>query len=213
MEHAGTTGAAQHADRSLNETRLNWLINENHRAALDRSLYRNDRERLEAATMRRPVKISQAYRSFGFMLGSTPPAALVVKLAANTNRFDVEAFGFAMLVVLGGLVAGTAGYLSGKLTAKTVKRAERFSFPNRAALIAFVGMTWGIACGAAGGLVIFLIGAIPAAFIGGVTAAISLPIFSTVLDLVRRGDRVAFGHFLPLALGIVLTMIAFVFGL
>ena len=211
MGHA--KAAAERTDRGLTDARLGWLIDENHRVARERSLYRNERERLEAETMRRPVKISKAYRWFGLMLGAVPPAAIVVKAAAKANRFEAEGLGFALLIVFAGLLAGLAGYFSGKLTARTVKRTERFSLPNRAALIAFVGMTWGIACGAAGGVLIFLIGAIPAAFIGGVTAAVALPVFATLLSFVRLGDRVALAHFLPISLGIVMSIAAFIFGL
>lgn len=211
----GNTGIAniERTDRSLDEARLGWLMHENHRISRERSMYRDERERIEAESMRRPIKVSSAYRWFGLMLGSFPPAALIAKAAANSSRFEAEAFGFALLIVIAGLLAGAAGYLSGKLTAKTVKRAENFSFPNRVALIAFVGMTWGIACGAAGGLVIFILGAIPAAFVGGVTAAVSLPIFATLLSSVRRGEKVALGHFLPISTGIVLTISAFILGL
>ncbi|HKX84966.1 MAG TPA: hypothetical protein VJL58_12145 [Pyrinomonadaceae bacterium] len=207
------TAEADRANRSLTEIRLGWLIDENHRIARERSLYRNDRERLLAEAMRRPVTISKAYRWFGLMLGSVPPAAMVAKAAANSGQFEVEAFGFALLILLAGLAAGIVGYFSGKLTANTVKRAERFSMPNRAVLIAFVGMTWGIACGAAGGVLIFIFGAIPAAFIGGITAALALPIFATLLSTVRAGNHVALSHFLPISLGIVLSIVAFIFGL
>lgn len=212
MGHAGTANI-ERTDSGIVNGRLGWLIAENHRIAREKALYRNDRERLEALTMRGRLKISQAYRWFGFLLGSVTPAAIVAKALANDVTIGNDELLFTMLITLAGLLAGTAGYFSGKLAAKTVERAKKFSLPNRAAVIAFVGMTWGIACGAVGGLLIFLIGAIPAAFIGGITAAATLPIFATLLDLARRGDQVGLSHFLPISLGIVLSIAAFILGL
>jgi hypothetical protein len=212
MEYAERTGV-EAADRRMTDTRLDWLLLQNHRIARERQLYRNDRERLEAQAMRRPLKISKAYRYFGLMLGSVPPAALVARILADGNGPSADNFLFGALLGLAGILAGIAGYLSGRLTAKTVKRAEKFSLPNRAVMIAFVGMTWGIACGAAGGVVIFLIGAIPGAFIGGVTAAAALPIFATMVSLLRRGDSIALGHFMPISLGIVFAIAAFILGI
>lgn len=211
MGHAGTA-AVEQRDRSLNDDRVSWLIDENRRIRHERSLYRTDRERFEALTMRNPVKVSRAYRWFGFMLGSVPPAALVIKIAAANTGPATENLVFGSLIIFAGVLAGLAGFVSGELTARTVKRADKFAFPNRTAVIAFVGMTWGIACGAAGGMLIFLIGAIPAAFIGGVTAAISLPVFAMLIDLVRRGDRVPLAHFLPISIGLVSAIAAFVLG-
>jgi hypothetical protein len=210
MENAETS-IAERADGRL-ET-YHWLVNENHRIAREKLLYRNDRERLEAETMRRPLKISKAYRYFGLMLGAVPPATIVLRLLATEPIVRPGQFAFLLLIAFAGLVTGLVGYFSGKLTAKTVKRAEKFALPNRAALIAFVGMTWGIACGAAGGVFIFVIGAFPAALIGAVTGFLTLPIFATLLNFARRGDRVALTHFLPISLGIVLSIAAFIFGL
>ncbi|HEV8593066.1 MAG TPA: hypothetical protein VGQ55_13255 [Pyrinomonadaceae bacterium] len=194
-------------------SRYNWLLAENHRIARGNALYRNDRELLEAETMRRPVKISKAYRYFGLMLGAIPPAAIVIKIAATESVIRPGQIAFLLLIAFAGMVTGLVGYFSGKLTAKTVKRTEKFALPNRAALIAFIGMTWGIACGTAGGVFIFVIGAFPAAFIGAVAGFVTLPIFATLLNFARSGDRVALSRFLPISLGIVLSIAGFILGL
>jgi hypothetical protein len=213
MELAGSK-SIEGTDSRL--SRYNWLLAENHRIAREKILYRNEHERLEAVTMRRPVKIAKAYRYFGLMLGAVPPAAITVRVAfsfADRGFIEPGEIVLWLLVAFAGIVSGLVGYLSGKLTAKTVKRVEKFALPNRAALIAFVGMTWGIACGAAGGVFIFVFGAFPAALMGAVTGFLALPIFTTLLNFARSGDRVALSRFLPISLGIVLSIAAFIFGL
>jgi hypothetical protein len=194
-------------------SRYNWLLAENHRIAREKTLYRSERERLEAVTMRGPVKISKAYRYFGLMLGAVPPAAIVLRLLTTEPIIRPGQLAFLLLIAFAGLVTGLVGYFSGKLTAKTVKRAEKFALPNRVVLIAFVGMTWGIVCGTAGGVFIFVVGAFPAALMGAATGFLTLPIFATLLNFARSGDRVSLSRFLPISLGIVMSIAAFIFGL
>src|SRR5688572_1305620 len=113
MEHAEAANI-EGTDRGVIDRRLEWLIAENHRIAREKVLYRNDRERVESLAMRRPIKIAKAYRYFGLMLGSVPPAAMAMKMLVEDYSISPTEFLFFVLIIFAGLVTGTVGYFSGK---------------------------------------------------------------------------------------------------
>ena len=63
-----------------------------------------------------------------------------------------------------------------------------------------------------GGVFIFIIGGFMGSAVGAVAAGLALPAFATVHRLLARGGLIEMKHFLPLALGIVLTLCAFIIG-
>jgi hypothetical protein len=72
---------------------------------------------------------------------------------------------------------------------------------------------WGIIAGGSGGLIIFLVGAFFGAFVGGTVGAVALPAFAVFHRVLKRGDVMEYKHFLPLALGVTLTICSFILGL
>jgi hypothetical protein len=66
--------------------------------------------------------------------------------------------------------------------------------------------------GAIGGLFLFIIGAFFAAIAGGIVGSFALPLFIALRAPVRRGDLTELKHFLPIALGITLSLCAFILG-
>jgi len=100
------------------------------------------------------------------------------------------------------------GYVAGALS-----YVSKFSFPNRIALWAIIGLFWGAISGAAGGLVIVLIGSIFAAIAGGVIGFIAVPIMFALHSSIRVGDLIETKHFLPIAFGVTLSICALILGL
>jgi len=77
----------------------------------------------------------------------------------------------------------------------------------------FIGILWGIMAGGAGGVIIFLVGAIFGAFIGGMVGGAALPLFLIFHRLLRKGEFIEQKHFLPIAFGITFTICSFILGL
>jgi len=77
----------------------------------------------------------------------------------------------------------------------------------------FVGMLWGILAGGAGGIIIFVIGAIFGAALGGAVGMAALPALAVFHRLLKKGDQLDRKHFLPIAFGIIFTISAFILGL
>jgi len=183
----------------------------NAEVARQKSLYRDDRERLEAFMMSHPIDLRSAYAYFGLMIGIMPLLAWLLALCMLRGaRGGVPAV--LLIFIAAGAVTGIVGYLTGRFVATAVERAGQFRQPNRIMLIVLTGLAWGAVSGAAGGLLIFIVGAIFAAIIGGVIGALCLPVIATLFGLVRKGDLIELKHFLPITLGTTLSVCAFVVG-
>lgn len=199
-------------DRELTQRRLDALLFANAEIEYDKSLYRSERERFEAEMMRRPLSIQQTFAYFGLMLGVFPPAALFTRFSLDTMVLREDAWlilPFTLIILL----SATVGRLTGKLVAKQVLEAEKLSWTRMLLVLPFVGLVWGIAAGAAGGLIVFIVGAFFGALIGSIVGALVLPVFAIFHRIVKRGEFIELKHFLPIALGVALTISAFILGL
>lgn len=76
----------------------------------------------------------------------------------------------------------------------------------------FIGMLWGLIAGGLGGLVFLGIGAIPGAIIAAIVDAAAFPLFTIFHRFLKKSDLIEERHFLPGALGIALTVTAFILG-
>ncbi len=113
------------------------------------------------------------------------------------------------LVVLGSTVTG---YFTGKIVGNIVAEIERFSWPLMIALLPFIGVTWGIIAGGAGGIFIFLFGAIPGAVIGGAVGAFALTLFTIAHRLLNEGGELRRGKLPPLAIGVSALAASIILG-
>ncbi len=198
-------------DRAVQQ-RLEAILDANAQIARERSLFRSDRERLEAGLMIRPIDSRKAFAYFGYMIGTLPPASLAVKAiseGAGTGSSDAI---FLILLLTAAVVTGMAGYATGRFVPGLISRVADFRLPNRIALFSLIGVAWGAVSGAAGGLFLFVIGAIFAGIAGGVVGSITVPILILIHDALRRGDLIEIKHFLPIAFGITLSLCALILG-
>ena len=163
--------------------------------------------------MTHPVDSRKAYSYFGFMIGTMPPMSLAIKVIADGNAAEAIEIFFVVLLVLASLITGSVGYLSGHLVPATLNAFRDFRSLNRFAMRSLVGFAWGATAGAAGGIMLFVFGAIFAGMAGGIIGAICVPIFTILHDALRRGDVIEIKHFLPVAFALTLSVCGLILGL
>lgn len=177
---------------------------------MKQALYRNEREKTEAEMMRHPIQFKRAFAYFGLLLGAFPPAAFFLKFFFQTNGNETGIF-FLLLFV--NLVCAAVGFFTGKIIGSIVRELENQSWHLMLVTLPFIGLFWGIITGGAGGIFIFLIGALFGAIIAAIVGAIALPAFAIFHRLLKKGDVIERNQFLPIACGITFIISAFIVGL
>ena len=199
-------------DDRIIEQRLERLLSLN--AEIGREKESSVREAVDVAGMSRPISSARVYSYFGLLIGTLPPFALALKIAGETMPSDqARLLSLTLLLAISGHAAGLAGYWSGRFIPAAMDRIATLRQPNRIAMVSLLGLAWGAFSGAIGGVFIFIVGSVFAAIAGGLVGAVALPVLVALKSTVSRGDFVELKHFQPIALGISLTLCAFVLGL
>jgi hypothetical protein len=197
----------------LTRQRLDALLKINAETAREKSLFASEREKVEAGLMKNPLSNEQAFAYFGLLLGTFMPATLFLRILLDAGRFPSNEAWIIGIFAVVTLISAIVGHFSGKLVGKIVRQIENFSWLKMVLLLPFVGIIWGMAAGGAGGVIIFLIGAIFGGALGAAVGSVALPAFAILHRLLKKGDRIDRKHFLPLAFGITLTISAFMLGI
>lgn len=169
----------------------------------------SEREMLEAELMKNPLSLEKTFSYFGLLLGAFPPAAMFIRFAMD-GKLDGWVFGVMFIV---NLISAVVGFFSGKLVARAMRNLENKGWAKMLLAMPFLGLLWGGASGAAGGVVVFVFGALAGAVLGGAVGAAALPVFAIFHRWLKKGEFIELKHFLPVAFGIVLTICGFIFGL
>lgn len=178
---------------------------------MEMSLYKTEQERFEAGLIKHPLTTEKSFALFGLMLGALPPLALFTKFFISSQiRFEESWVMFLLFFV--NVICATVGYFSGKLIAKMVAEVEKYSWSVMLLILPFIGILWGIMAGGAGGVFIFVIGAVFGAIIASMVGGVALPVFTIFHRLLKKGDVIERDQFLPIALGITLIISAIFFG-
>lgn len=172
-------------------------------------MYASDREQLEAELMKNPLSLEKTFTYFGLMLGAFPPAAMFIRVAIE-GKLDGWVFGVMLII---NLISAVVGFFSGKVVARAMRNLENKSWSMMLLAMPFIGLLWGAAAGAAGGVVVFIFGALAGAILGGAVGAAALPVFACFHRWLKKGESIELKHFLPVAFGIVFTICGFIFGL
>jgi len=175
-------------------------------------LFPSEKGRMEAALMKNPMSGKQVFAYFGLLLGIFPPAAIFARFFMNAGNFRAEDFWILGVVAVIILISAVVGYFSGKVVGKIVGELERLSWSKMLLVLPFVGFLWGALAGGAGGVIIFLIGAVFGAMFGALVGSLALPAFAIFHRLMKRGDWLERKHFLPLSFGITFIVCAFILG-
>jgi hypothetical protein len=175
-------------------------------------LYKSSRERLEAESIGRPLTPEKAFAYLGLLTGTIPPISIFVKALAESSNFRAEELW--ILVLMGLVVAGSAatGYFTGKLIGKIVNELEKLSWHWMILALPFIGLLWGIISGGAGGIFLFIIGAVFGAMIGGMVGSVALTGFAVLHRIFKKGEIIELKIFLPLAVGITSVISALILG-
>jgi hypothetical protein len=197
----------------LTRQRLDALLKINAETALEKSLFASEMEKVEAGLMKNPLSNEQAFGYFGLLLGTLMPTTLFLRILLDARSFPPDGAWVVGVVAVVTLISAIVGFFSGKLVGKIVRQMESFSWLKMILLLPFVGIIWGMAAGGAGGVIIFIIGAIFGGALGATVGSIALPAFAICHRLLKKGDQIDKKHFLPLAFGITLTISAFMLGI
>lgn len=197
----------------LTQKRLDALLTLNAEIADEKSLFASERERMESELIKNPLTTEKAFAYFGLLLGTFPPAAIFTKAFIENGSFRADEFWIFGVLAVVNLISAVVGFFSGKLIGKMVRETEKISWLKMLLLLPFIGMLWGIMAGGAGGIVIFIIGAIFGASLGAMVGSVAVPTFSIFHRLLKKGDLIERNQFLPVAFGVVFTICAFILGL
>jgi hypothetical protein len=181
-----------------------------------RQLFRDAREEEEMLLMRRPLAPERAYARFGLLLGALPPAAIVLKLAW-VFLFHGDGWTPTLVMLLFGvpmtLICALVGRLMGRRLAPMLARAERRSRTATVLYALWAGFVWACLTGAAGGAVVFIIGALYGAACALPFGLAGFVLFAACRRLLARGGMMDARHFWPVACGIALTGAALILGI
>lgn len=162
--------------------------------------------------MVRPLDAKDAFATFGLLIGSLPLATVSLRIAIQARLDQPGEQLITVLFALAALASGVVGFRIGKAVPSVIEKCSAFRFPNRLAIYSLIGIAWGAIAGVAGGVFLLLIGALFGGIVGGFIGAVTVPIFALVFEVLRRGDRVEAKHLVPVAVGISLTLCAFIAG-
>lgn len=199
-------------DQSTKE-RLDLLVSANREYSHQEEIFRSDEEKLEADLMKNPLTNEQAFSYFGFLLGLFPPAAIFAKFIIESGGLrNNEDFWVIFLLMLVNTVSAVVGFYSGKIIGKLVLALENQTWHKMMLTLPFLGFLWGIISGGIGGVFLFIVGAVFGGMIGGAVGAVALPVFTVFHRILKRGDKIEFNLFTPIALGITLIISALILG-
>jgi hypothetical protein len=193
------------------ESRLNWLLAENEREANHRHLFRNGFEEEQVLLMRRPLTTQQAIALFGLLLGTFPPAAIFIKLFGITAVSPLFDFGL-ILLIMNAICCLMGKYLGSKLS-RMVIAVERDSWSLMLIESLIIGFIWALGTGAAGGFLLYGIGALFGAACAVPVGALGFAAFVPLHRLLAHGGMIDARHFWPLACGIVMVISALILGM
>ena len=212
-KHEAFKSFNNYGNDELTRQRLDTLLALNAETAREKSLFASEKEKTEAGLMKNPLSIEKSFAYFGTLLGTLPPAAFIIRLFSDTRSLrgeDAWILGVAAIVIL---ISSTVGFFSGKLIGKIVRQSEKMSWTKMILVLPFIGILWGILSGGAGGIIIFVVGAIFGALLGALVGSFAVPVFTIFHRLLKRGDQIERKHFLPLAFGITFIISALMLGL
>jgi hypothetical protein len=196
------------------QSRLNWLLLENERAARQ-SPYRNAREEVEMLLMLRPISTKRAYTLYGMLLGTFPPLAIFYKvldgMAGHQWVYIAQVVALLLLMMLA--VCCLVGRAMGSVMGEWLTGKEGGSWVKKFFEALVAGIAWGAVTGAAGGVPAFGIGAIYGQAFAVAVGIVAFPLFAMLHRPLARGGMIDARHFWPLACGVVMVISALILGM
>jgi hypothetical protein len=185
------------------------LLAANAEIARQKTALRRETDEFEAAIMRRPLAPAAAYGWLGLMLGTLPPAAIFLMLFKYGSQHSFALVGLLLMNV----VCAAVGYQLSKSFGTACQNLETKSWTKMLLLMPFIGATWGIITGAAGGLLFFGIGSFFGMLVALPIGAIAFTLFAILHRLMSRAGQIERKHLLPFAVGVSAIISAFILGM
>jgi hypothetical protein len=192
--------------------RLNLILAANAEIRREKSWYACEREKLESELIKNPLSSEKSFAYFGLMLGALTPASIFVRVLLESGSFRSKEIWIVGVMAIVNLISAMMGFFSGKLIGKIVRETEKLAWWKMLLLLPFIGILWGIMAGGAGGIIIFVFGAIFGAALGALVGSLALPFFTVFHRLLKRGDLIERDQFIPVALGTTLVVCGFILG-
>lgn len=193
--------------------RLDRLLAINAETTRRKLLNITERHECEAATMIHPVSLEKAFAYLGLMLGSLPPASIILAIFSSSAVINSDGSWLVGLMFAANILTAIVGYLSGKLVSDCIRQVREFPIWTQFAILPLIGLSWGAISGGIGGAVILIYGGFIGALFGGAVGLVALPLFVVLHRSLSYSDTIERKHFLPIASGITLTICALILGL
>lgn len=194
------------------ERGIAFLVAENEEFDRKRALYRTGREEFEAELMRNPLTARQAYGYLGLFLGIFPPAAFFYQINGyGLERYLSRGLGLEFFLFLFmNVICAVVGWKMAQCMGNSAVLLERSSWSKMLVTIPLVALLWAATTGFAGGVIMFFFGGFAGAALAMMVAVPSFLAFSIIHRSLERGLLVERAHVLPVAMGIALTISAFI---
>lgn len=194
--------------------RLAWLKGEVVRAEDRAGLLRAEEEWARAASMRHPVTTEDAYAWFGTFLGLFPPFAIFARIVMGgmdrRGTFENGAIFWILMLVVMNVVCCFVGRKFGRLLGRSIGNPRAKGWLRYLVLSLFVGLTWAVVTGGAGGAVGFGIGAIFGMIFAAPVAVTTFPVFALFHRIQSHGGMIEERDLWPIAFGIPLAASALI---
>jgi len=183
--------------------RLNWLKAELARDENARAASKRERESALALSMEAPREAGAAYAALGALLGLLPPAAMFGRFLSSFAVWRTrDEFGLLALCVVMNIICVAAGYGMGLWAGRRLGDPRARAWHELVLFAALLGCVWGVATGAAGGVLVFGIGAVAGALLAVPVGLAGFVLFAPLHRLLARGGMIEARHLRPLALGV-----------
>jgi hypothetical protein len=192
--------------------RMKWLKFEVERAEQPRPNVRRAREDEQMLRLLNPLPAREAFAWFGLFLGLFPPAAIFCRALFSMRNESAIAV-YAAFAVGMAAICCVVGRAMGKSLAHAAENVERRAWWQMLILPALLGVVWGLVTGAAGGALVFGIGAVFGAACAIPIGALAFTAFMLFHRLLARGGMIEERQFWPLAFGIPSIIAAAILGI
>ena len=174
-----------------------------------RRLARRADEALQAMRMREPISNAEALAWFGTFLGLFPPAALFAR-ALHKGVSTKSDLGVLVVCIMMNLVCCVVGRAMGRhLGGKLGNTREHAWLLTLLSALVF-GLLWAVVTGAAGGVIVFGIGALFGPICAAPVALAGFPAFMLLHRLLSRGGMIEERQLWPLAFGVPCVIAALI---
>lgn len=181
--------------------RLSWL-----RAELARDetgdAAKAGREETLALSAEDPRTSAQAYARLGLLLGLLPPAAMFGRFLQSFDFGSQQEYVPLLFCVVMNVICCAVGRGMGKWVGGCVGDPRGRAWYELLLGVALLGCLWGVVTGAAGGVIVFGIGAVAGVMLAVPVGMAGFLLFAPLHRLLTHGGMMEARHLRPLALGV-----------